>query len=322
VYTPGNMRVDGTLQLGGAAGALNSGGLLGTLIVASGGFKATSYIQTDDTASYGSGVSCWGVGTLALTQLGRCAPSSRKYKNTITDYAGNNYNAGLDELRALRPVNYFYNPGVINDTSLQSGFIAEEVEQVNPDYVFYNNGQVDSVKYDKLTVLLTKALQQLDVQVQTNQARLAVIESGEFAGDIHVVGDAQIGGKLTVTGDTIVQQITINGKIITAGTAPTIAAGLAAGDALTATATVTGNDTAGTLSITTGAVGTIAGEVLSEVTFNTPYTQAPIVTVSPTTEDSASIRFFLIKTTTGWSIKVLDAPVANKTYSFDYHVIQ
>ena len=351
VYTPGLMRVDGTLQQStgnGATTITNPGGGIGSRILTTSSTGVAAYFENVagtlrfvnaayslatfnidqvgnlsvpgsisgniiSAAAMAGAVNnttiCWG----NLGALASCT-STRAQKHNIA-----NIGYGINELRQLRPVNFDWNA----DNRADNGFIAEEVALILPETTQYNvDGSVKSFNYNSVLPVVTRALQQLDVQVQTNQARLAVIESGEFAGDIHVVGDAQIGGKLTVTGDTIVQQITINGKIITAGTAPTIAAGLAAGDALTATATVTGNDTAGTLSITTGAVGTIAGEVLSEVTFNTPYTQAPIVTVSPTTEDSASIRFFLIKTTTGWSIKVLDAPVANKTYSFDYHVIQ
>ena len=158
-------------------------------------------------------------------------------------------------------------------------------------------------------------------QLQDGTIGTLVVTGTLTVHDLTVTGTATI-TTLRVTGDTSVQKLTINGKVITGGTVPTVVIGLAAGDTLTATATVTGNDTAGTVTFTTGATGTAAGQVLGAVTFTSPYNQAPVVTVSPTTEDSASIRYFLIKTTTGWSIKVLDTPVAGKTYSFDYHVIQ
>jgi len=161
----------------------------------------------------------------------------------------------------------------------------------------------------------------LNVSGSSTLTNLAVTGYANITGNLTVTGDTTL-TKLTVTGDTVVQQITVNGKIITGGTAPTVATGTAAGTGPTAAAAVVGNDTAGTVSFTTGITGTVANDILGAITFTTPYSQTPIVTVSPTTEDSASIRYFLIKTTTGWSIKVLDTPAISKIYSFDYHVIQ
>ena len=138
--------------------------------------------------------------------------------------------------------------------------------------------------------------------------------------NLSVTGTATITA-LVVTGDTSLQKLTVNGKIITAGAIPTVATGVAAGTGLTTAAVVTGNDTAGTVTITTGTTGLIANDILGSVTFSDPFETVPSITISANTEDAASIRVFLIKTTIGWSIKTLDTPQPNKTYSFDYHVL-
>ena len=172
--------------------------------------------------------------------------------------------------------------------------------------------------------LAIKGVQVLDTQVQSMNTRLAVIEAGNLL-ELHVTGDAEIGGSLTVTGDTFVQNITINGKIITAGNAPAITLGLDA-KGLNATASVTGNDIAGSISFDPGASNlpdyTIAGGEQIIITFDKPYTATPRVTMTPTNENAAAIRYYIEKDLTSLKVKFLDMPLANTAYAFDYQIIQ
>jgi hypothetical protein len=177
----------GVVKLGSSGGTLSSGGgVLGGNIAASAGLSG-GFLASADTGTYTlANKVCWDTLTIFATQIGRCSASSARYKNTI-----NTITNGLDDIRALNPVTYYYNTDYSRDRTLQVGFIAEEVAAVNPLYaVFDSLGRPENVLYEKLTVALTKAVQQLDVQVQSVDARLAVVESGEFAGDIHVNGNA------------------------------------------------------------------------------------------------------------------------------------
>ena len=246
--------------------------------------------------------------------------------------------AGLEQVRQLNPVTYYYNEDYApNDQDLQVGFIAEDIAAINPLFATYNkDGSVENVRYDKLTTMLATAVQQLDVQVQNNDTRLDVVESGEFAGNLHVNGSAQFDGnlavtgdttltKLTVTGDTEVQQLTVNGKIITMGDTPTAVLGAQA-TGQGAIVTISGNDTAGTINYEAGT------EVLPtnpmdlgeqvNVEFTEPYTAQPRVTVTPTSEAAAKTRYYIVRSTTGFNLVFVDIPTVGQTYSYDYQIIQ
>ena len=59
----------------------------------------------------------------------------------------------------LRPVSFDYKEDYIADQPRQEGFIAEEVEKIDPLLVRYMDGQIESVKYDRMVALLTSAIQ-------------------------------------------------------------------------------------------------------------------------------------------------------------------
>ncbi|MCA9347505.1 tail fiber domain-containing protein, partial [Candidatus Saccharibacteria bacterium] len=268
--------------------------------------------------------------------LRNCTPSSIRYKNTITNMVN-----GLQTLRQLRPVNYYYNHGVSDDQEgiLQVGFIAEEVAAVGgASYVLYNQqGQVETLQYSKVTVLNSLALKELDVQVQSIDARLSVVESGEFSGNIHVASDAQIDGNLTVagdaelnnlsvTGDTTVANLTVNGKIITAGATPTVVLGANTVVGQNGTVSIEGNDTAGTITYTSGTKNMptydLSSGAQATVTFSSAYGAVPRIALTAKNQGSASVKYYVDTTTNGFVVHFLDAPTASTTFTFDYLIIQ
>jgi hypothetical protein len=328
--------------------AKNQGGTVSDLLTVSDSgattVNGTLFVTNMSAASTYTSM-CWNSTTKEVTYVNNqtCAFFSDERLKTNVTTIGN----ALDKLSLLRGVTFdWQDPSVFNSDE-QVGVIAQDVLNAFPQLVRTGRVAHNGVEGDYYTVNtlglvgptiqavneLNQIVKDTNLQVQNINTRLGAVEAGHFGGNITAVGNVSVGGDLTVQGvttlkdlvvqgDTTVQQLTINGKIITGGDVPGVALGAAAGSTLTAVGTVTGNDTAGTLSITTGVTGTVADDVLGEVTFHTPYTQTPTITVTATSEEAANIRFFLIKTTTGWSIKVLDVPLANKTYSFDYHVIQ
>ena len=103
--------------------------------------------------------------------------SSRKYKTQIEDMEN------VDWLYSLKPVNFVYKED--KSKSKQYGLIAEEVDQVNKSFVFYNDkGEPETVLYDRLTAPMLKAIQeqkmiiqQKDKEIQALRDRLAKIEA-------------------------------------------------------------------------------------------------------------------------------------------------
>ena len=129
-----------------------------------------------------------------------------------------------------------------------------------------------------------------------------------------------IGMKLTVQELVVSANLTVNGHIITAGSTPTITAGVAT--CTTPAVSVTGNDTAGTLNITTG-TGCSATGVLATLTFNKTFTAVPHVNLTPTNANATNIKYFRgSATTAGFSIDTAMTPSDSTNYTFDYWVAQ
>jgi hypothetical protein len=96
-------------------------------------------------------------------QLGTVS-SSMRYKTDIQQM--NEYSSAILD---LQPVTFHYKKG---DQSLQVGLIAEDVEKVKPDLVYYKNGQVESVLYQNLVPMLLNEHIKLNKQVQALQQKL------------------------------------------------------------------------------------------------------------------------------------------------------
>jgi Chaperone of endosialidase len=142
---------------------------------------------TGQTATYIGGISGAQYGPSAMAvyigsngQLGTAA-SSIRYKEDVQDMGDASSN-----LLKLRPVTFRYKqPYVDGSKPLDYGLIAEEVEQIYPDLVVKDNdGQVQTVQYQKLTPMLLNELQkqheELLRQQEENrklQERMAALEA-------------------------------------------------------------------------------------------------------------------------------------------------
>lgn len=171
--------------------------------------------------------------------------SSIRYKDNISDIADTSW------LYGLRPVNFNYKSDE-TDTN-QYGLIAEEVEAINPDFVFYNyDGQVEGVSYSKFTAVLINEIQNL------NDRLLEVEEKTEFP-------NIEVTNKLTakdieVTRQIVTEDIVVHGHIV-------------------------GNED------TRGEVIVPAGETEVEYVFDEPYATKPIVVASPL--DDPKTRYWI-----------------------------
>jgi hypothetical protein len=100
-------------------------------------------------------------------------PSSKRFKEDIHDMGETSTN-----LMRLRPVTFHYKKEyVAGDGRLQYGLIAEEVAEVYPELVMYDDqGRAKTVVYQQLSGMLLNELQKQHQQVQELTERLARLE--------------------------------------------------------------------------------------------------------------------------------------------------
>ena len=109
------------------------------------------------------------------------------------------------------------------------------------------------------------------------------------------------------------------GHLVPTGSAPTVAAQAAAGTS--PTATVSGKDTAGTITLTTGTgTPTTGNQVI--LTFNQAYASAPIVVLAPTTAALAALHPYVAAvSTTTFTVGFGTAGATSTAYPINYVVI-
>ena len=130
--------------------------------------QSSTYVAGIDgtTVSGGTAVYIKSDGQLGTTT------SSARFKTGIADL-------GLrsDVLYDLRPVTFQYKPEIDPDGILQYGLIAEEVAEVAPDLVIYeDNGDPYTVRYEQLVPLLLNELQRLHDRVAALESEIAELE--------------------------------------------------------------------------------------------------------------------------------------------------
>lgn len=156
--------------------------------------------------------------------------------------------------------------------------------------------------------------------IQAGSASFANLNTSGMAtlGNLNVTGSATI-ADLTVTGGLSVVDIIVSGHIITSGGQPTVAIQTAAGNG--SIATVKGNDTTGTITITTGSDPTAGA--LAQIDFSKIYGAPPHIVLSPSDDAASIMRYYKGATTaSGFQFNAHDIPSANTTYTYDYFIAQ
>ncbi len=149
------------------------------------------------------------------------------------------------------------------------------------------------------------------LQNQLNvQKNLAVAGSGSFSGAVSAP-QLNVGG-LQLTGD-----LQINRHITLGGAVPGRSNGTALGGG--GTASVSGSDTAGTITINTGS-GPPAGCFVT-INFAQKFNATPHVIVSPDNSSAGTLQWYANHGTTSFSVCTNNAPAASTTYVFDYIII-
>ena len=146
------------------------------------------------------------------------------------------------------------------------------------------------------------------------QGQLTVNQLTTINNNMNVAGDLAIGGSLSVRNFSVAN-LTIAGHLISSGATPSASAGGAAGSG--GTATVSGNDTSGTVAVNVGVNG--GNGVLATINFVTKYGSTPHVIVTPVGRSVPGL--YVNRTTAGFTINV-DGALGAGGYAFDYIVSQ
>jgi hypothetical protein len=173
--------------VGTTAGFNNTTGNNNTLIgqntdVGSGGLDHATAIGADAVVSTSSTiilgradgsdkVRLYGLGAAGATSLcinmnneiASCS-SSLRYKTNIAPFS-----FGLNLVKQLKPISFDWKDGGMHDV----GFGAEDVAAINPLLANYNKtGQVEGVKYDRLSVLFVNAFKEQQTQIERQQKQI------------------------------------------------------------------------------------------------------------------------------------------------------
>jgi hypothetical protein len=102
----------------------------------------------------------------ASSQISGCS-SSLRYKEHLAPFT-----SGLELINRLRPITFDWKATGERDL----GFGAEEVAAVEPLLVTYNErGQVEGVKYDRITAALVNALREQQEQIARKDEQIEIL---------------------------------------------------------------------------------------------------------------------------------------------------
>lgn len=153
------------------------------------------------------------------------------------------------------------------------------------------------------------------------------VEALNVRGNLTVGGSGSFGTGLTSNNITAVRanitNLILSGHFVTGGPKPKVVRDTAA---LGGTINASGNDSSGSITIRTGAVGqsgtTGYAGTLANITFATPYGAIPHISLTPVGPEAASLQYFISRSTDNFTIQSANPTTTNTSYTFDYIVQQ
>lgn len=161
----GAMGYTGTSQTWGLGYSTSIGGT-GTYALTWTSAGAVKLPAIASATSAQTGYLCYGTGgNLTFDTTNTCLVSSEAYKDDITKL-----NGGLLEVERMQPVSFRYKPELKELAALgpQVGFIAEDMAKIDPRLIAYDpkTGLPRSIQYDRVSVILTLAVQQEQREIE------------------------------------------------------------------------------------------------------------------------------------------------------------
>jgi hypothetical protein len=140
--------------------------------------------------------------------------------------------------------------------------------------------------------------------------------------NLNVTGTASFGSlsvsSLSVTSLQVKNDFSISKHIVTSGSTPGRSPGTALGSG--GTVSISGTDTAGSVSINTG--GSPPAGLFVTVSFSQHFAATPHVIITPVGSAAGSIPYYINRDSTGFSIGTASPPPAGANFGFDYIVIE
>lgn len=159
----------------------------------------------------------------------------------------------------------------------------------------------------------------------TVNSGLAVNGNSSLSGNLSVTGLLTTGGlsvgSITTSSLTVNNNLTLGGHLIPTGSAPSISPGPAARGG---SVSISGNDTAGTITINTGNQG-LGGAHTGEmavITFRTPFATTPKIQLTPINIDAAGLNYYAARGPRFFNVNSTSTVADGTTYVFDYLVTQ
>lgn len=125
------------------------------------------------TTAAQTGYLCWNSsgGALTVDSTNTCLVSSQRYKDHVKPLS-----EGLDAVMQLQPVSFRYKADFMPskfDPGEQLGFIAEDVQKIDPRLTpLDKDGLPRGVEYDRITALLTNAVQEQQHEIEELKKRI------------------------------------------------------------------------------------------------------------------------------------------------------
>ena len=175
----------------------------------------------------------------------------------------------------------------------------------------------------------------LNVSGNTNLTNL-IVSGNELVSGTLTVQTLTVNTSLTINGLTTINgNVIINGHIITSGQTPQVSVTTNAGT--NAKATIIGNDTSGSITLTTGSQTTTldpttnkeivsgsnpSGGSLVNVVFSKKYGASPRVLIEANNAEAAGLQQYVNTNNSGFTLYSLNSPNPSQSLIFFYHVEQ
>ena len=188
-----------------------------------------------------------------------------------------------------------------------------------------NQGPTNTGSLSQRLVIAPDTLFQKGLEVQGSTQLdhgLAVTGNLNLTGNLNVSGTisgASLNiGSLTINSIVLANDLTFGGHLNASGAQPTAKADAAtSGGAVT----ISGTDTAGTVTITVGGGHLVAGN-LGDITFSKAFGSTPHVELTPANNNAANLTYFVTQHPNFFSIETTTTPANGTTYQFNYFVTQ